>query len=70
MQFALFSRHLTGIQDTLIGWTISSTIIKDQAVIQASGTDIHPILQMTENVTDCVHCMALEKRQTDLPLAD
>ena len=42
VQKETFGRLLVGAKDVLLGYVLSEVKIKDKAVIEKSGTDIHP----------------------------
>jgi hypothetical protein len=70
VQKRTFGRILTGEIDTLVGYVLSEVKIKDKAVIEKSGTDIHPILKATNNLTDEVEGVIFEITQEELLQAD
>lgn len=65
-----FGRKLHGVKDILAGYTLSTVKIKDDAVIQTSGTDIHPILKFTGNPADVVEGTVFEITPAELRQAD
>lgn len=48
VQQALYGRQVPTVSDTLPGYRLEWLLITDPAVIQASGTDRHPILRRGE----------------------
>lgn len=60
VQIETFGRVLRGKKDTLIGYALSDVKIKDKAVIETSGTDIHPILKYSGNDVDRVEGTVFE----------
>ena len=70
VQIETFGRVLTGKKDTLIGYALSDVKIKDKAVIETSGTDIHPILKYSGNDEDRVEGTVFEITAAELAQAD
>ncbi len=70
VQKETFGRILEGVKDTLVGYVLSEVKIKDKAVIEKSGTDIHPILKATNNICDEVEGTVFEITHDELMLAD
>ena len=70
VQQETFGRKLHGIKDTLVGYRLSAVKIKDDAVIQTSGTDTHPILKFTGNPADVVEGTVFEITPAELQQAD
>lgn len=70
VQKETFGRTLKGTKDTLVGYVLSEVKIKDQAVIEKSGTDIHPILKETRNLTDEIEGTIFEITREELMQAD
>lgn len=70
VQVQTFGRELEGEKDILLGFNLSKIKIKDEAVIKTSGTNIHPILMVSENPTDVVHGTVFEITKDELLLAD
>jgi len=54
----------------LPGYKVEKLKIKDQAVIEKSGTDMHPILVRTGEPADLVSGMVFEITQAELEKAD
>ena len=52
------------------GYKVEKLKIKDQAVIEKSGTDMHPILVRTGEPADLVSGMVFEITQAELEKAD
>jgi len=70
VQVDTFGRELDGEKDTLLGYCLSEIEIKDKAVIKSSGTNIHPILRISENPTDEVQGTVFEITKEELFNAD
>lgn len=70
VQESLFGRILAGTKEELHGYKVEKLKIKDQAVIEKSGTDMHPILVQTGKPQDVVAGMVFEITQAELEKAD
>lgn len=70
VQKETFGRKLIGVKDTLIGYILSEVKINDEAVVKASGMEIHPILKYTGNSSDTVEGTVFEVTALDLNRAD
>ena len=70
VQESLFGRILTGRKEELPGYKIEKLKITDRAVIEKSGTDMHPILVRTREPSDLVSGMVFEITQAELEKAD
>ena len=70
VQESLFGRILAGTKEELHGYKVETLKIKDQAVIEKSGTDMHPILVQTSKPQDVVAGMVFEITQAELEKAD
>ena len=70
VQIETFGRSLTGIKDILTGYLLSEVKIKDESVIKASGTDIHPILKYTGDFIDEVEGTIFDVTASELQQAD
>lgn len=70
VQQETFGRLLTGNKDTLIGYVLSEVRITDPAVIEKSGTDVHPILRATGEPSDQVDGTVFEVSEVELAQAD
>ena len=70
VQKETFGRILKGTKDILVGYILSEVKIKDKAVIEKSGTDIHPILKSTNNLSDEVEGTIFEITHEELMKAD
>ena len=70
VQESLFGRILTGRKEDLPGYKIEKLKITDRAVIEKSGTDMHPILVRTREPSDLVSGMVFEITQAELEKAD
>ena len=70
VQESLFGRILAGAKEQLPGYKVEKLKIKDQAVIEKSGTEMHPILVHTGDSTDVVSGMVFEVTQAELEKAD
>jgi len=70
VQESLFGRILVGTKEELPGYKVEKLKIKNQAVIEKSGTDMHPILVQTGKPQDVVAGMVFEITQAELEKAD
>ena len=70
VQESLFGRILSCTKEELPGYKVEKLKIKDQAVIEKSGTDMHPILVQTSKPQDVVAGMVFEITQAELEKAD
>jgi gamma-glutamylcyclotransferase (GGCT)/AIG2-like uncharacterized protein YtfP len=70
VQVETFGRELKGKKDTLIGYVLSEVKIKDQAVINASSIDIHPIIKFTGKSSDAVEGTVFSITASELQQAD
>ena len=70
VQESLFGRILTGTEEELPGYKVEKLKITDQAVIEKSGTDMHPILVRTREPADLVAGMVFEITKAELEKAD
>ena len=67
---SLLGKILDGKGEELPGYKVEKLKIKDQAVIEKSGTDMHPILVHTGEPVDAVGRMVFEITQAELEKAD
>jgi hypothetical protein len=70
VQLTTFGRKLTGQQDALVGYHLSSLQITDQAVIAASGEAVHPVLSYTGSNADKVEGVVFDITSEELVQAD
>lgn len=70
VQQETFGRLLTGSKDILVGYVLDEIQIKDKAVIETSGTDIHPILKFTGVTSDHVTGTVFEITTAELMQSD
>jgi gamma-glutamylcyclotransferase (GGCT)/AIG2-like uncharacterized protein YtfP len=70
VQRETFGRLLTGIKDILVGYILSEVKIRDKDVIKKSGTDIHPILKYTGNISDQIEGTIFHITPEELEQAD
>ena len=70
VQVDTFGRELDGEKDALFGYYLSEIEIKDKAVIKSSGTNIHPILKVSEDAADEVQGTVFEITNEELLSAD
>ena len=70
VQQELFGRILEGEHDILCGYIVTDLKIQDARIIRKSGTDIHPILKSTGNITDEVEGTIYEITEAELAQAD
>ena len=70
VQESLFGRTLIGMKDVLRGYRVEELKIKDQAVIEKSGTDMHPILVKSDDPDEIVVGMIFEVTEEELARAD
>ena len=70
VQIETFGRELNGEKDTLLGYRLSEVEIKDESVIETSGTNIHPILKISNNSNEEVQGTVFEITDDELHQAD
>lgn len=70
VQLDSFGRQLKGTKDFLVGYELSEIEIADKAVIESSGTNLHPILKYTGNLSDLVSGVVFEVSSEELAKAD
>jgi len=70
VQMETFGRRIRGEADILPGYALGEITITDPAVIQSSGTNIHPILKFTGDPEDEIPGTALEVTPNELNNAD
>ncbi len=70
VQESLFGRLLGGTREELPGYKVEKLKIKDQSVIEKSGTDLHPILVHTGKSADVVAGMVFEVSEEELQKTD
>ena len=70
VQKSLFGRLLEGSPDELPGYCVEKLKIKDRDVIEKSGTDLHPILVETEDLSSFVAGTVFEVTDEELAKAD
>lgn len=70
VQIATFGRELEGTADRLTGCTLSSIKIQDSSVVATSGDEEHPIIIMTDNVSDYVEDVVFDITAAELVQAD
>ena len=70
VQQSLFGRLLEGNNEELPGYRVEELKIRDRAVIEKSGTDMHPILVATGNPSDIVQGMVYAITTKELQQAD
>ena len=70
VQLETFGRKLVGEKDVLIGYILSEVKITDEAVIEVSGMNIHPILKYTGISSDVVEGTVFELSDLELVQAD
>jgi gamma-glutamylcyclotransferase (GGCT)/AIG2-like uncharacterized protein YtfP len=70
VQESLFGRLLDGTEEELPRYKVENLKIKDRAVIENSGTDMHPILVHTGELADVVAGMVFEVSEEELQKAD
>jgi gamma-glutamylcyclotransferase (GGCT)/AIG2-like uncharacterized protein YtfP len=70
VQQFLFGRLLEGTREELPGYRVDELKIRDQTVIEKSGTDMHPILVVTGNPSDIVQGMVYAITTKELEKAD
>lgn len=69
VQLALYGREVQTVPDSLPGWRLEWIQITDPAVIEASGSETHPILRKGKP-TDGVSGAYLELNDTELAATD
>ena len=70
VQQDVFGRILIGSNEVLEKFILSKIKITDPKVIASSGTNIHPILEYTGNITDCVKGTLFDLTDEELIHAD
>ena len=70
VQLDTFGRLLEGRPAVLLGYHISKLEITDEAVIESSGTNIHPILEYSGDLNDRVEGMVFDLTPDELKRAD
>jgi hypothetical protein len=70
VQKSLFGRTLRGSKDELVGYRVEKLRIKDQSVIEKSGTEWHPILIFVGLPSAFVQGMVFEVSEEELIQAD
>jgi gamma-glutamylcyclotransferase (GGCT)/AIG2-like uncharacterized protein YtfP len=70
VQSATFGRELTGHDDRILGFRLSTVEITDPHVLAVSGATHHPVLVATDDLTDSVDGMVLELTDAELTQAD
>lgn len=70
VQLDTFGRLLTGATDSLSGYVLETVTITDQAVINSSGTDQHPIIKHTGNNDDIIEGTLYQVSDAELLEAD
>jgi len=70
VQVETFGRELDGDKDALLGYYLSEIEIQDEDVIKTSGTNIHPILRVSESPYDEVQGTVFEITKEELFNAD
>lgn len=70
VQLETFGRELSGYADVLLGYVVGEVKIHDAAVLQASGKDMHPILQRSDALDAKVPGIVFEITDAELQAAD
>lgn len=70
VQFANFGRRLVGAADAMPGWRRTMMEITDPQVIAESGTNLHPIVSPSPDLTDVVEGMVFAITAVELAAAD
>ena len=70
VQKETFGRYLDGTKDTFVGYVLSEVKIRDAAVIEKSGTDLHPILRFSGNESDKIQGTIFKITPFELAQAD
>ncbi|MDR9468590.1 gamma-glutamylcyclotransferase family protein [Marinospirillum sp.] len=70
VQLANFGRELSGVKDTLQGYTVGEMVITDERVLRESGKAIHPILRFTGDLAEEVRGTVFELTEAELAQAD
>src|SRR5471032_2603315 len=70
VQLALFGRALAGHRDVLPGYSLSSLLITDPAVIATSGTAHHTVIRQTGNPQDRISGIVFSITGKELATAD
>ncbi len=70
VQIGSFGRVLHGLEDAMPGYERSTITITDPDVIRASGTNIHPIVEKSDDPADEVSGTVFEITEAELRAAD
>ncbi|QDY78088.1 gamma-glutamylcyclotransferase family protein [Streptomyces qinzhouensis] len=70
VQLSQFGRLLDGTPDALGGRRMTTIRITDPAVIEASGTDLHPLVVASPDPAEYVEGQVFELSDTELAMAD
>lgn len=70
VQIRLFGRTITGNDDTLTGYKISTIEIKDETFLEKGEESLQRTLVCTNNSADTVTGLALEVTDAELEIAD
>lgn len=70
VQLTTFGRELDGRPDAIVGYDLEWVTITDPHVIEASGSDRHPILKPATGAHAAVDGMVFEITETELLAAD
>lgn len=70
VQLSVFGRELYGRPDRLPGFRLTTIKITDPEVIRISGSDLHPMLQASDDGNDGVDGIVFEITDMDLRAAD
>lgn len=67
---SVFGRRLEGDSDQLPGYRLTTVKITDPEVVRISGSDEHPMLRASDDLSDCVDGVVFEITEDDLCAAD
>jgi gamma-glutamylcyclotransferase (GGCT)/AIG2-like uncharacterized protein YtfP len=70
VQRSIFGQTLVGEPDSVIGYVLTDIHIDDSAVIEASGSAVHPGLVPSADATDTVHGTVYLLDEAQLAAAD
>ncbi len=70
VQLATFGRELEGVEDILAGFSLSTVVITDPAVVALSGKSVHPLLQRNGDLSHEVAGTVFSITEAELAAAD
>ncbi len=70
VQRAIFGHPVEGVADAITGYRLAEVVIDDATTAELSGTNVHRILDPTDNVEDRIEGLVLSLTDDELQLAD